>query len=176
MQSLLSRSDSLGHCSLTSLESDFRYCLWVCAKSFQSCPTLCDPMDCSPPGSSVRGILQARTLEWVAVPHPGDLPHPAIELESLTSPALAGGLLTSHTTWEARLLTLHIGFSLLLLRISLHDGRRKVKGSLPHPHIGRFHLLTVSLSYIRYVTYYQLCGSLWSLNLNSGNQGSGARL
>ena len=34
----------------------------------QSCPTLCDPMDCSPPGSSVHGILQARTLEWVAVP------------------------------------------------------------------------------------------------------------
>ena len=34
----------------------------------QSCPTLCDPVDCSPPGSSVRGILQARTLEWVAIP------------------------------------------------------------------------------------------------------------
>ena len=33
---------------------------WVCAKSLQSCPTLCDPMDCSPPGSSVHGILQAR--------------------------------------------------------------------------------------------------------------------
>ena len=33
----------------------------------QSCPTLCDPMDCSPPGSSVRGILQARILEWVAI-------------------------------------------------------------------------------------------------------------
>ena len=33
----------------------------------QSCPTLCDPMDCSLPGSSVRGILQARVLEWVAV-------------------------------------------------------------------------------------------------------------
>ena len=33
----------------------------------QSCPTLCDPMDCSPPGSSVHGILQARTLEWVAI-------------------------------------------------------------------------------------------------------------
>ena len=32
----------------------------------QSCPTLCDPMDCSPPGSSVRGIFQARVLEWVA--------------------------------------------------------------------------------------------------------------
>ena len=38
------------------------------AKSLQSCPTLCDPMDCSPPGSSVRGILQARILEWVAMP------------------------------------------------------------------------------------------------------------
>ena len=37
------------------------------AKSLQSCPTLCDPIDGSPPGSSVPGILQARTLEWVAV-------------------------------------------------------------------------------------------------------------
>jgi len=34
----------------------------------QSCPTLCDPMDCSLPGSSVHGILQARILEWVAIP------------------------------------------------------------------------------------------------------------
>ena len=37
------------------------------AKSLQSCPTLCDPMDSSPPGSSIPGILQARTLEWVAI-------------------------------------------------------------------------------------------------------------
>ena len=37
------------------------------AKSLQSCPTLCDPIDGSPPGSSVHGILQARTLEWVAI-------------------------------------------------------------------------------------------------------------
>ena len=36
-------------------------------KSLQSCPTLCDPIDGSPPGSSVPGILQARTLEWVAI-------------------------------------------------------------------------------------------------------------
>ena len=34
----------------------------------QSCLTLCDPMDCSPPGSSVHGVLQARILEWVAKP------------------------------------------------------------------------------------------------------------
>ena len=37
------------------------------AKSFQSCPTLCDPIDSSPPGSAIPGILQARTLEWVAI-------------------------------------------------------------------------------------------------------------
>ena len=38
------------------------------AKSLQSCPTLCDPTDSSPPGSPIPGILQARTLEWVAIP------------------------------------------------------------------------------------------------------------
>ena len=37
------------------------------AKSLQSCPTLCDPIDVSPPGSPAPGILQARTLEWVAI-------------------------------------------------------------------------------------------------------------
>ena len=37
------------------------------AKSLQSCPTLCDPTDSSPPGSAIPGILQARTLEWVAI-------------------------------------------------------------------------------------------------------------
>ena len=48
------------------------FCLLVCfpwthAKSLQSCPTLCNPIDGSPPGSPVPGILQARTLEWVAI-------------------------------------------------------------------------------------------------------------
>ena len=37
------------------------------AKSLQACPTLCDPIDGSPPGSAVPGILQARTLEWAAI-------------------------------------------------------------------------------------------------------------
>ena len=40
----------------------------MCVSVAQSCPTPCNPMDCSPPGSSVHGILQARTLEWVAIP------------------------------------------------------------------------------------------------------------
>ena len=44
------------------------FILSCCVLVAQSCPTLCDPMDYSPPGSSVHGILQARILEWVAMP------------------------------------------------------------------------------------------------------------
>ena len=58
----------------------------------QSCLTLCGPMDCSLPGSSVHGIFQARILQWV--PPPGDLPNPGIEAVSLASPALPGGFFT----------------------------------------------------------------------------------
>ena len=45
----------------------------------QLCPTLCDLMDCNPPGSSVHGIFQARVLEWIAISSPGDLADPGIE-------------------------------------------------------------------------------------------------
>ena len=65
----------------------------------QSCLTLCDPLDCRPPGSSVHGISQARILEWVAVSFSRDSSQPWIESASL---ALAGrfftlSLLGSHT-------------------------------------------------------------------------------
>ena len=66
----------------------------MCVLAAQSCPTLWDSMDCSPPGSSVHGIIPARILEWVAFPPPEDLPDPEIELASLMSPALAGGFFT----------------------------------------------------------------------------------
>ena len=65
------------------------------AKSLQLCPILCDPMDCSPPGSSVHGILQARILEWVSMPSFRGYSQPGIEFMSLTSPALAGGFFTT---------------------------------------------------------------------------------
>ena len=45
----------------------------------QLCQTLCDPMECSPPGFSVYGILQARILEWVAIPFSRDLPNSGIK-------------------------------------------------------------------------------------------------
>ena len=60
----------------------------------QSCPTLCDPMDSSPPGSSLHGISQARILKWVAFP--GDLPDPGL------NPSLLCLLL-----WQADSLPLH---------------------------------------------------------------------
>ena len=58
------------------------------AKGLQSCRTLCDPMDCSPPGFSVHGSLQARY--WIELPCllPEDLPNPGIECLSPASPAL----------------------------------------------------------------------------------------
>ena len=49
------------------------------AKSFQSCATLCDPMDCNPPGSSVHGISQGKILERVAEPSSRDVPHSGIK-------------------------------------------------------------------------------------------------
>ena len=61
----------------------------MCAQSY---PALRDPMDCSPSASSIHGILQARILEWLAIPPPVALPDPGIEL---TSPALAGGFFTT---------------------------------------------------------------------------------
>ena len=67
----------------------------LCAKSPQSYLTLCDLMDCSLPGSSVHGILQARIWSGLLHPLPGDLPHPAIKPMSLRSPALTGNLFTS---------------------------------------------------------------------------------
>ena len=77
---------------------------WVgiaAAKLLQSCPTLCDPMDCSLPGSFVYGILQARILELVANPCSRGSSRPRDQTTVLTSPALAGRFLTTSATWEA---------------------------------------------------------------------------
>ena len=63
------------------------------AKSLQSCPILCDPMDHSLTGSSVHRILQARIQEWVAMPSSGDLPNPGTESVSLLSQHWQAGLL-----------------------------------------------------------------------------------
>ena len=75
-----------------------RSMLRMCVKLLPLCLTLCDPMNYSPFGPSVHRILQARVLEWVAIPPPGDLPDPGIEPESLMSPALACSFFTTSST------------------------------------------------------------------------------
>ena len=71
-------------------------CMKMCSDA-QPCPTLCNPMDCSPPGSSVHGISQAKILEGVAFPSPGYLPDPVIEPECAESPVWqVGSLPLSH--------------------------------------------------------------------------------
>ena len=77
----------------------YKYALCMHAKSLQPCLTQYDPMDCSPPGSSVHGILQARILEWSAMPSSRRSSRPGMEPTSLAS-ALAGGFFTTSATWR----------------------------------------------------------------------------
>ena len=71
------------------------------AKPLQSCWTVCDLLDCSPSGSSVRRNLEARILEWVAIPFPRGSSQPGTESPSLRSLALAGRFFTTVANWEA---------------------------------------------------------------------------
>ena len=64
---------------------------------------LCDPMDCSPPGSSVHGFSRQEYWSGLPYPPPGDLPDPGIEPASLTSPVLAGGSFSTSPTWDGSL-------------------------------------------------------------------------
>ena len=66
-----------------------------------------DPMNCSPSGSSVHGIIQARILSWVAISPPEDLSDPGIEPKSPASPALTGGFFTAKTPRKAKLNDYH---------------------------------------------------------------------
>ena len=85
----------------------------VCAKSLQSCPTLCDPMGCGPPDSSVHGILRQEYWSGLPCPPPGDLPDPGMEPQSPAAPALhvdslppghrgSRGFIVSETQWSRK--------------------------------------------------------------------------
>ena len=69
-------------------------CTYICSVA-QSCPTLCEPLDCSLPGSSVHGILGEEYWSGLQFSSPGDLPKPGIKPVSLMSPALAGEFFTT---------------------------------------------------------------------------------
>ena len=77
------------------------------AKSLKSCPTLWNPMDCSPPGSSGHGILLARILDGLPCSPPGDLPDPGIKQTNNFYLLHAGRFFTTGATWEAHI---HITF------------------------------------------------------------------
>ena len=73
-----------------------------CAKSVQSCLTLCDPVDCIAHQAALSmGFSRQEYWSGLPFPSPGDLPHPGIEPESLGSPALADRFFTTSSTWEA---------------------------------------------------------------------------
>ena len=73
----------------------------------QSCPTLCDPIDYSPPGPSVHGILQARILEWVAMPSCRGSSQPRDGTSVSCISCIAGRFFTHWATWETPLKSLH---------------------------------------------------------------------
>ena len=65
------------------------------------CPTVCDPMDCSPPGPLSMGFSRQEYWSGLPFPPPGDLPNSETNPMSLVSPALAGRFFTTSATWEA---------------------------------------------------------------------------
>ena len=75
----------------------------ACTKSLQLCLTLCNPMDCSRPGSSVHGIVQARILEWVAMAFTRGSSWPRDWTCISKSVALTGGFFTTSVPWEAQI-------------------------------------------------------------------------
>ena len=97
---------------------------WV-SEVTQSCPTLCDPMDCSLPSSSVHGILQARVLEWGAISFPRGSSWPR---DWTWVSCIAGRFLTNLAMREARILILEI------YKILTHP--------ITHPHLPLPHTLT----------------------------------
>ena len=81
-------------------------CLYMHAKLLQSCPTLCDPMDCSLPGSSVHGVLQARILEWVIIPFSRGSSRPRDQTCVSCISCIGRWILYHCATWEAPILHL----------------------------------------------------------------------
>ena len=77
----------------------------LCAKPIQLCLTLCNPMDCSPPSSSIHGILQARILEWVAMPSSRRYSQPRDWTHIFYVSYIGSRVLNTSTTWEAHLYT-----------------------------------------------------------------------
>ena len=130
------------------------YSAWEHAQSLQLCPTLCDPVDCSPPGSSVRGILQARILEWAAVPSSKGSSWPE---DRTCISYTAGGFFTCWSTGEAHIYIysvymyiLCVDFLILNECIGFGFGVIKFIQQIP---LRTFELLKTSFSYYKLVIF-----------------------
>ena len=86
LSQMASRNRGSGFVLLETDLENVKGCVWermrVCTLGPSGCPTLCDPVDGSPPASSVHGILKARILGWVAMPFSRGLPDPGIKPRS----------------------------------------------------------------------------------------------
>ena len=131
-------------------------------------------MDCSPPGSSVRGILQARTLEGVPCPPPGHLPHPGTEATSL---ALASGLFTAepperpHQPQSLGLTNTHtatvtLPWKALQLKQIKAEPTREQHRSHPAAHPTHTHPCPPSISNSGHTLLHRLCPRTASFNRN----------
>ena len=87
---------------LSKLHDYSRDLTCMSAKSPQLCLTLCDPMDCSPPGSSVQGILQARILEWAAIPSSRGFSWPRDRTCAAYVSCVGRLVLYHYATWEVQ--------------------------------------------------------------------------
>ena len=88
----------------------------------QSCPALGNPMDCSQPGSSIRGISKTRILEWVAISSPGDLPDSVIEPMFPVSPELQADSLSSEPLEK-----LHSTLTIIIGQNHIEKGTNKIR-------------------------------------------------
>ena len=89
----------------------YTFCCCCCCLVAQSCPILCNPTDCSPPGSSVHGILQARILEWVTIPFSRGSSRPR---DQTWVSCITGRCFTVWATRETYVHSLFIGFSMIV--------------------------------------------------------------
>ena len=136
--------------------------MFMPAKSLQSCPTLCDPMDCSPPGSSVHGILQAGLLEWVAMPSSRGSSWPRDQTRISCGSCTAGVFFTAEPLGKLNLWSIH-GYILTLAWWPAHQETTshppsalpssQIKSKHHHPSPGFFSMWKEAFS----AFYYWVC-------------------
>ena len=85
---------------------------FVCVLCAESCPTLCGPLDCSPPGSSVHGVSQARILEWAAISYPKGSSRPRGQTSIACISCTGRWILYHCTTWKASIITSTLVFNI----------------------------------------------------------------